>query len=317
MPDDLDSLNEAAVRAVVAASKICEAVRRDLVDSDRADKSDRSPVTVADFASQAVVARLLKEWNLPLVAEESAAEFQKADPSLREKVAAAMESSVDEAEQLIGLGGGDAAGGRYWVLDPIDGTKGFLRGGQYAVALALVEDGKVKFGVLGCPQWDAGRLFGSGSGVEGSTHPWTAPIEAPQQRQPISVAGNRSPIKLVESVESGHSDHDASSVIAATMKAGEPLRMDSQAKYAAVASGAADAYLRLPTRPGYEEKVWDHAAGLAVVLAAGGKVTDLDGKPLDFTRGRTLADNRGVVATSGYGDLHDRLLAAAGEALGG
>ena len=84
--------------------------------------------------------------------------------------------------------------------------------------------------------------------------------------------------------------------------------MDSQAKYAVLAAGGGDVLLRLlsPSRPDYREKVWDQAAGSIVIEEAGGRVTDLDGKPLDFSQGRTLAANRGVFATNGA--LHQALL---------
>jgi 3'(2'), 5'-bisphosphate nucleotidase len=75
--------------------------------------------------------------------------------------------------------------------------------------------------------------------------------------------------------------------------------MDSQCKYAAVAQGDASVYLRLPTSSDYTEKIWDHAAGCLVVTEAGGCVSDVAGRPLDFSRGRTLSANRGVVATNG------------------
>ena len=304
-----DELMGVAVAAVARAGRVCQAVRATLGDADRVDKSDRSPVTVADFAAQAVVAAALQDAGLPMVAEEDADDFRAADAALRRRVVEAA-GVADEAEaaRLIDAGAGEPAG-TYWVLDPIDGTKGFLRGGHYAVALALVRDGRVVLGVLGCPAWDIGRLFGGRPGEVPEA--WAAPFEAPEQKQPITVAGPRPP-RRVESVESAHSDHDAGADIARAIgAAGEVARMDSQAKYAAVACGEADVYLRLPTRPGYEEKVWDHAAGLAVVEAAGGRVTDLDGRPLDFTAGRTLAANRGVVATSAAGDLHEKVLAAA------
>src|SRR6185437_2044577 len=87
-----------------------------------------------------------------------------------------------------------------------------------------------------------------------------------------------------------------------------PVRMDSQAKYATVARGFADAYLRLPVKTGYFEKIWDHAGGVCVVEEAGGKVTDVCGKPLDFTRGQELNLNRGVIVTNGT--LHDSIVAA-------
>jgi 3'(2'), 5'-bisphosphate nucleotidase len=84
--------------------------------------------------------------------------------------------------------------------------------------------------------------------------------------------------------------------------------MDSQAKYAALARGDAEIYLRLPTRPGYVEKIWDHAAGFLVIEEAGGRVTDIEGKRLDFTCGSRLERNRGVIATNGL--LHQRVLEA-------
>ena len=87
--------------------------------------------------------------------------------------------------------------------------------------------------------------------------------------------------------------------------------MDSQAKYAVLAAGDGDVLLRLisPSRPDYREKIWDQAAGSIVIEEAGGRITDLDGKPLDFSHGRTLAKNRGILATNGH--LHDAVLAGA------
>ena len=72
--------------------------------------------------------------------------------------------------------------------------------------------------------------------------------------------------------------------------------MDSQAKYGSIARGAGDLYLRLPVKKDYQEKIWDHAAGVVLVQEAGGEVTDAWGKPLDFGIGRTLKENKGVVA---------------------
>jgi 3'(2'), 5'-bisphosphate nucleotidase len=86
--------------------------------------------------------------------------------------------------------------------------------------------------------------------------------------------------------------------------------MDSQAKYGAVAAGEAALYLRLPSPkyPDYREKIWDHAAGAIVVEEAGGKVTDMYGKPLDFYTAAKMMHNRGVVVSNGA-IHHDVLLA--------
>ena len=84
--------------------------------------------------------------------------------------------------------------------------------------------------------------------------------------------------------------------------------MDSQAKYGVVARGEAEIYLRMPTRADYREKIWDHAAGALIVEEAGGTVTDVAGRPLEFHHGRELAANRGVIVTNGR--LHARVLEA-------
>ena len=75
-----------------------------------------------------------------------------------------------------------------------------------------------------------------------------------------------------------------------------------------VAQGAAEIYLRLLTRADDREKKWDHASGALVVEEAGGRVTDIAGRPLEFTHGSELTNNRGVVATIGW--LHDDVLEA-------
>jgi 3'(2'), 5'-bisphosphate nucleotidase len=88
----------------------------------------------------------------------------------------------------------------------------------------------------------------------------------------------------------------------------EPVRMDSQTKYAILAAGGGEVIIRLlsPDRLDYREKIWDQAAGSIILEEAGGRLTDLSGKPLDFTQGRTLKENRGVLATNGL--LHEKVL---------
>ena len=74
-----------------------------------------------------------------------------------------------------------------------------------------------------------------------------------------------------------------------------PVRLDSQCKYAVVARGQADAYLRLPTKKGYVERIWDHAAGCCIACESGAFVTDIFGNNLDFSHGRGLEKNKGIV----------------------
>ncbi|MGF1602864.1 MAG: 3'(2'),5'-bisphosphate nucleotidase [Thermosynechococcaceae cyanobacterium] len=310
---------QVAIAAALAAGQLCERVRNE-ISPEAIEKKDRSPVTIADFGSQALICRALAEAfpNDPVVGEEDAAELKQ--PELAERLAQvtdyvgalAPDVTSDQVISWIDHGNG-SVGPRYWTLDPIDGTKGFLRGDQYAVALALVENGEVKVGVLVCPalQLEAdqpGLMFVAVRG-EGTT---MSALDAQNTQTVKVVDSEHSPnLRFVESVESGHGDQAQQSAIAkAAGITQDSLRMDSQAKYGAVASGSAALYLRLPSpkSPDYREKIWDHAAGTIVVEEAGGRVTDMHGKPLDFSQGAKLVDNRGVIVSNGL--IHDKVLAA-------
>ncbi|MCX4245114.1 3'(2'),5'-bisphosphate nucleotidase [Paraliomyxa miuraensis] len=311
---------EVAAAAVRQASRVCRAVQRD-VDPLTLEKSDRSPVTVADFASQALVARALLEAfpDDPLVGEEDAAALR--DPAhawrlheVSARVSAEVTADVGDVLRWIDHGGAAAVGPRAWVLDPVDGTKGFLRGEQYAVALALLVDGVPTVAALACPNLPLTDAPGAAVGtvllaVRGAGARVAPLFEAgPARAARVSARDDVTGLRLCESVESGHTAHDRSAALVERLGiTALPVRLDSQAKYGVVARGDAELYLRLPTRPGYREKVWDHAAGALVVQEAGGTVTDVDGRALDFGRGRELSANRGVVVS--HGRLHDRVLA--------
>lgn len=311
---------EVALLAVRQASRACRAVQRD-VDPHTLAKADRSPVTIADFASQALVARALLEAypNDPLVGEEDSTALR--DPANAERLRqvharVAAEVAADPADVLRWIDHGNTSQyhSRQWVLDPVDGTKGFLRAEQYAVALALLVDGQVQVAVLACPNLpyaptDAGvgTLFFAVHG-EGAVAAALFDDEGPIGPIHVDERTELAALRLCESVESAHTAHDHSAALVHSLGITAPVvRLDSQAKYGVVARGDAELYLRLPTRPGYREKIWDHAAGVLVVEEAGGTVTDVDGRPLDFARGRELSANRGVVVS--HGPHHERVLA--------
>jgi 3'(2'), 5'-bisphosphate nucleotidase len=318
----------AALGAVRGAARACRAVQERLITRDTLEKRDKSPVTVADFASQAIVCRHLA-LAFPkdaVVGEEGSAELRtSANAALLASVVSAVASEIDgEADATrvlawIDRGGSDAKSPRYWTLDPIDGTKGFVRREQYAVALGLIEEGEVVAGVLGCPNLDDGAggrgvLFAALRGQGTRVFPLWSSGEAGRAVR-VSQIASPAGARFCESVEAEHSDQEESAKIAARLGiTAPPLRMDSQCKYGAVARGDASIYLRMPTRADYREKIWDHAAGKLVVEEAGGAVTDVQGRPLDFRHGRTLARNSGVVAT--VGGIHARVIDAIREVRG-
>lgn len=314
---------QVAIEAAVAAARLCEKVRTERVP-ESIEKSDKSPVTVADFGSQAVICRAIAAAfpNDLVIGEENAAELRQ--PTMANQLAQvtsyvqAVVGDVTPDEVLNWIDRGNSEiGERYWTLDPIDGTKGFLRQDQYAVALALIELGEVKLGVLACPalpvdldkpHGERGVLFVAVRG-EGAT---MMPLSGGEpQTIRVTAADDVANMRFVESVESGHGDHARQDAIAKAVGiTASSLRMDSQAKYGAVASGRAALYLRLPSpkTPDYREKIWDHAAGTIVVEEAGGRVTDMYGKPLNFSLSAKLVDNQGVIVSSGA--IHDTVLAA-------
>jgi len=307
-----------AMSAVFRAAQLCQQVQADMVKADAMEKADRSPVTVADFGSQALICQAIGE-AFPadtIVAEEDSQALQE-NPQLMQRVTgyvdrfAAAIPSTQTVCDWIDLGDGEV-GKRFWTLDPIDGTKGFLRGDQYAIALALIINGEVKLGVLGCPnlpqkldnpQAQRGCLFVAERGA--GTRMLSLDGQD-SERIHISQATRR----FAESVESTHSDLDTHAQIAQQVGIIEPpIRMDGQGKYGVLARGEASVYIRLPNpaTPDYREYIWDHAAGMIVVEEAGGVVTDVDGCALDFSQGRRMTTNRGILATNGK--LHPQLLA--------
>ncbi|KAK7221108.1 hypothetical protein V2G26_009111 [Clonostachys chloroleuca] len=303
------------------------------------DKNDKSPVTIGDFGAQALIIAALRH-NFPddaIVAEEEAAQL-RTDENLKNTIWDLVRSTkLDDAASEQALGGaikdsdemldlidqGNSTGGnkgRIWAIDPIDGTKGFLRGGQYAVCLGLMVDGDVKVGVLGCPNLPvddkaplAADIGSNGTDDEGHGVLFSAvlgqgatsrPLAASSKEQGGRAISMRSIDSLAdatfcESVEAGHSAHGDQANIAQKLGITKPsVRMDSQAKYGSIARGAGDIYLRLPVKATYQEKIWDHAAGDLIVREAGG---------------RTLANNKGVVAAPAAS--HAKVLAAVQEVL--
>lgn len=324
---------EVGLAALQSAMRIARSVQREIAPGQK-DKEDRSPVTVGDLAVQAVISHALhREFpNIPLMGEEGAEELRRPDWAellahvvghVKEVTPEAVTTEtvlswIDRGQEKLDLDR------RYWVLDPIDGTKGFLRKGQYAIALALIERGEILLGMLACPNLPASLATESageisplagqiqyairGQGAYSIDVPATGAVGSPS---PMRVAADKPAADLdwCERVETSSRNKDVTALVAE--RAGitrPPYRIDSQAKYAVVARGEAALYLRHTLDPTYREKVWDHAAGVLIVQEAGGRVTDLYGRTLDFTRGRELSANRGIVATNG--PIHDSVLEA-------
>jgi len=314
---------QVAVLAVTAAANLSEQVRREQ-GSLAITKPDRSPVTIADFGAQAVICQALGEAfpNDPVIGEEDASLLRS--PTMTQSLAQVIHyvqahvprATLDAVMAWIDRGNGTVES-RYWILDPIDGTKGYVRGDQYAIALALFEAGELQLGVLGCPalpvdatqpDGERGVLFVAVRGQGTTMIPLQGGTPHPIHVSNSSEVGSR---RLAESVESNHSNPAVQAEVAQAVGLNAPcLRIDSQAKYGIVARGEAALYIRLPTPQSLEKRqnTWDHAAGAIVVAEAGGRVTDMYGQPLDFSFGFKLLNNQGIIASNSV--IHQAVLAA-------
>ena len=282
-------------------------------------KDDRSPVTVADFSVQALIARRLEE-RFPkdaLVGEEDGGFLQEQDEELAAGVTSYVKSCTSDADQqkvAAWINRGNAAPcERFWALDPIDGTKGFLRGGQFAVALALLVNYEVTVGLLGCPNLQLSCFEEPGVIVYASAGngTWALPLEGSRDavRLRVSSCSRGEDARMLFSYVSAHTNEKIISAFLEDMGIVKyPVRIDSQAKQGLLAAGDGEFLLRVPPADAadYKEKIWDQAAGMIVIQEAGGRVTDLDGKLLDFSAGRKLEKNRGVLCSNGV--LHDTAL---------
>jgi HAL2 family 3'(2'),5'-bisphosphate nucleotidase len=338
---------EAAATAVRLGARLASNAQRAIVTgttaSDTASKADASPVTIADYAAQALISHTLFEAfpSIPLLGEEDASALRApggaaALARVTALVGAALRSAgrepLTEAQVVSAIDRGTAEGGRtgrHWVLDPIDGTKGFMRGRQYTVALALVDSGRVALGLLGCPNLAfsgvgvaPGSMDGDGTGgvlfaaargcgaVQVALH--GAALRDAVSALKVDASRPAKDARYVESwndsICAAHGDcANVAAALGAHAAAAAPIRLDSCAKYGVCARGEAELYLRFPP-DGYLEKVWDHAAGALLFEEAGGIITDGAGRPLDFGNGRFLDIQTGIVAAPAH--LHAPLLKA-------
>ncbi|MCU0496644.1 MAG: inositol monophosphatase family protein [Anaerolineae bacterium] len=303
--------------AVRRAALLCHEVQQHYLVKH--SKGEQDPVTIADYGSQALICEALSRAfpEDAVMAEENGQQFQTlVDPSQRDQITQligqTLETSVsaETVSAWLDFNQGHTAP-RTWVIDPVDGTKGFLALRHYVIAIAVLEGGVPIAGVMGAPAYPGysqGALFWALNGelyIEG--------LNGSEASRRVHASTHSDPqwIRVLESVEKGHASHERMALVRRFAGlADAPLeRVDSQEKYARIAAGDGELYLRLPRQKSPNvHSIWDHAPGTALLLAGGGKVTDIDGSPLDFTQGRTMAKNQGMIVSNGV--IHDQVLGA-------
>ena len=251
---DRAALLEECVAAARAAG--AEILRLVAAGFEVETKSDQSPVTVCDRAAEAIILEALARAapGVPVIAEEEVAAGRIPDH-----------------------------GETFFLVDPLDGTKEFVRGGDdYTVNIALVEGFSPRLGVVFAPA--TGRLHaglvGSGAWIDDGAGPRL--IRTRTRGEPVTAVASKS-----------HFTQNTADYLEAAVGACGHVSVGSSLKFCIVAEGEADIYPRLsPTSE------WDTAAGHAVLLAAGGRVDAPDGSALRY--GKAAFFNRAFVATGGW-----------------
>lgn len=344
-----------AFEVIQQAAKLSQFVLSQAQKDDNHDlgvvsKDDLSPVTIADFAVQALLTSTLHA-HFPsdrFVGEESAGQL-RANPALLDRVQAALRHTQnqlqDEAESLVrfpsspdqmcemidwcGTGTPDV-GGRIWVFDPIDGTENFVKNLVYAINVGLLEDGKQVLSAVGCPNLSMDiKSPASDNSLDPSQEGSIA----------FAVRGHGAFIrKLPGSYHSAavrrlprHAEH-ASDLRSVTClnTSGLPAVHESAARQLGIEYPGSTLlpwvmrYVLLALNVGnttfwvYKSrsrlaKIWDHVGAMLLFEEVGGKITDVDGKDLDWNAGRQMVANYGIIAAPS--NLHGQVLATVRGAL--
>ena len=230
-------MDRAIAAAIAAGMEILDVYARPI---DVELKEDRSPLTEADKRAHQAIVRELRSTDVPVLSEEG--------------------KDIPEKERQTWQ--------RYWLVDPLDGTKEFIsRNGEFTVNIALIDHGTPVLGVVFAPALD--RLFGGAIGV-------AAFVEDQGKRR--AIACRTPPAQGLTVVASrSHGNAEALTAFLAGRTVARQTTAGSSLKLCLVAAGEADVYPRLG-----RTMEWDIAAGDAVLRAAGGRVCTLDDTPLGY-----------------------------------
>ncbi|KAF5859171.1 hypothetical protein ETB97_003221 [Aspergillus alliaceus] len=317
--------------AVQRASILTKTIQNEIHRAN-AQLPDGSPVAIVQFASQVILMNaILHHFPSDRFAGEKSASALRDDPVLARRVwelVSMAKLGHIEGEDLVVvpgtleemLGSIDAEGDgerpgaqRTWFLGPIDGTKTFMRGQQYAVSLTLVESGEQKVGVVGYPNLafenrcdredvvvrDGYGIMLSAVKGQGAYKRWMAQssLQPPQRNSLGPWRRMGETITFAESSISHVVNKEKHRFIRSMLLANPVVDLHSmQVRYAALATGACNAMICLPKDKNTRFPAWEHAGGMLIFEESGGIVTDLYGRPFNYARGTRLTDNEGLVA---------------------
>lgn len=298
------------------------------VDKGTLDKTDSTPVTIADFAAQALIIHTLHGiYPADNFVGEEDSQALRGNTTLLDRTwdllctvpEAHRPTSKEEMMRLIDLGarGACTPHTRAWVLDPVDGTATFMNGQQYAVCLSLVENGQQKVGVLGGPNlcletgeiredvvdrdgygYQVFAVAGEGAWRRKMIADMDGRLEEATRLEPVKQITDPAEIRFIDSSCATSSNYELHARVAERLGAPWPPHADlwaAQLRYVAIAAGGCNVLLKVPRKPAYRSKIWDHSGGMLLAQELGVRVSDLQGNRVDCGLGRTLAGCYGMV----------------------
>jgi len=287
-----------AVDFVKKASEITEWFKKKGVETYL--KKDRSPATVADYSSQIYILNQIK-GNFPedqVIAEENETGLIDDDSAnqIRECFNHLNIDGISDLKNLLNYRGKKST--RQWTVDPIDGTKGFMKGLKYAIGIGLMVNSDPKISVIGVPEYKNNGLAiftaEKGKGAKASY--------GGKDFQSIHVS-NQNILKKARLCQSLHYDLPWVTQFADKIGIEKRIKIDSMAKFCLVADGSYDLYIK-PIM-GFRVYTWDYSQGDLLVREAGGKVTDLDEERLIFQDEKCILRAPGIITSNGV--LHDEV----------
>lgn len=299
------------IEAIQQAAQLCRTVQSRYLT--QLAKTGNEPVTIADYGVQAILCRTISQYfpDDAVIAEERGDEFRRTVTEQSQLRIATLVGEIlgepitpDDLMRWLDYGRNSQAECT-WVIDPIDGTRGFLASRRYVIGIGVLEGGVPMGGFLGCPE-HGNQLLYAWDGLA-----FSQSLDGGYARH-IQVSERTPPERLhvVEGSSGSVADQNTVNEIYRSVGIVEPTihRIDAQLdSYGLIANGDADFFVCRPiTR--CSSKIWDHAAGVALVEAAGGRVTDLEGNALDFSQGERLTRNNSLLITNGR--IHEQVLQA-------
>lgn len=272
-------------------------------------KPDSSYVTPADYAVQYYLFKTFKKTfpNIPFIGEETLYETDAYKLPLILQIARQLEPTTTTQNLLDYLRPSPSPSTLFWLVDPIDGTSGFIKNRFFAIAISLMYEGHPILSVIASPTQDGHSFKIYYAAKNCGTYMFDSNTNATSPLQAGVVNTN---MFCEASLSARNQRHWITKLLSERLSNKPiPLRADSQYKYAMVAENTVDFFIRIPFASS-KAYSWDHAPGAFLIEEAGGIVSDLSGDMLHYNNEDLVLQNHPIIVATGNKSLHNEIMQA-------